>query len=166
VCGAGAAITASLDAAQTSTQLTMRTSSRGLVVSARATFPAPSGLDLTQAVSMTLRDENGGLLFEKTVRGSEFATRPGQRAVYRENGRVEGGGFTVLELRAHGGRGKLTVRALLSPVARDTAAVDDGAAFEAMRMGSPSATLDWLVRSADGCVNGSGQCQGRARRCR
>jgi len=70
--------------------------------------------------------------------------------------------LVVIELRTHDGRTVLALRAT-TPA---TGAAPAG--FESLRTArTPAgATIDWSMRSSGGCVNGSGQCRGKARRCR
>jgi hypothetical protein len=143
------------------TRLRMRRTSGGLLVNARASFPA-ADLDTARGdLGIALRDAGGSTLFETTVPGSRFTAIGESRAVYRDDQRAEGGGLTTVELRVRRGRGYLTLSASVPPTSADRAALE---AIETEV--SASATLDWHMRSASGCVNGSGQCKGRARRCR
>ena len=143
------------------TRLTLRTSGRGLMVTARASFATPGPDAWSGDVSVALYEGTGALLYETTVPRSGFVATAGHRAVYREDRRAEGGGVTVIELRAGAGRGSLSLRATVSPNG------EHGAALRAMRAAaSTSATLNWRVLAGSGCVTGSGQCKGRAGRCR
>ena len=161
-CGSPAALAAArVDAGGGSakTRLEMRASGRGLIVSARASFPAidPSAGDFHVA----LHDDSGAMIFTRDVPESGFTVN-GARAVYRDDQRAAGGALVLVELRTHAERTVLSVRAT-TPA---TGAAPAG--FEALRTArTPAgATIDWSVRSNGGCVNGSGQCRGKARRCR
>ena len=98
--------------------------------------------------------------FAATVPGNAFTTSH-DRAVYAEDRRATGGGYTRIELRAHGRRVTLAVRAAL--VSSTVAAPG----FDELRAASrASSTIEWTVRTGFQCVNGSGQCKGNGRRCR
>jgi len=137
----------------------MRASARGLMVNARASFPAvdPTAGDFHVA----LRDDGGATIFTSDVPAGDFTVN-GARAVYRDDQRAAGGALVVIELRTHDGRTVLALRAT-TPA---TGAAPAG--FESLRTArTPAgATIDWSMRSSGGCVNGSGQCRGKARRCR
>ena len=161
-CGSPTPITAlSVDAgtAPAPTRLEMRASARGLIINARASFRAvdPTSGDFHVA----LRDEGGATMFARDVPASGFTVN-GARAVYRDDQRAAGGALVVIELRTHDARTVLGLRAM-------TPATDAApAGFTALRTArTPAgATIDWSMRSSGGCVNGSGQCRGKARRCR
>jgi hypothetical protein len=161
-CGSPTPITAlSVDAgtAPARTRLEMRASARGLIINARASFRAvdPTSGDFHVA----LRDEGGATMFARDVPASGFTVN-GARAVYRDDQRAAGGALVVIELRTHDARTVLSLRAM-------TPATDAApAGFTALRTArTPAgATIDWSMRSSGGCVNGSGQCRGKTRRCR
>jgi hypothetical protein len=153
------------DPAGTNTRLTMRTTPRGVSVSARGSFPAPDGLGdpTTSDLRVVLYDAAGATVLDTIVPGTALVPRGPGVVFYRDDRRDQGGGFTYVVLQAHGGRGSLAIRALVPP----TPAADGPVVVEALQIGrGGSATLDWHLRSSNTCANGSGKCTGRARRCR
>ncbi len=148
-------------AADGTTRLTVHTTTTGLTLGATSTFSVRDGLALTATdVHVLLVDDSGTTRFETTVPGSRFVD-DGTRAVYFDDHRLEGGGFTSIEFRRRAARVAMSVRA---------AVVDGGAATraDAQAAAEPprSATIEWTVNTGSQCVTGSGQCKGRGQRCR
>ncbi|HLY38002.1 MAG TPA: fibronectin type III domain-containing protein [Candidatus Binatia bacterium] len=162
-CGTGpAALTiASTTTDGGTTHLSTRTTARGTSLSARTWFAAPDGFDVaTSDVQITFQDDGGDVHFATAVPGAAF-TASGNRAVYMEDDRATGGGFTRIELRARGGRVTMAVRAVVASSTVAAPGID-----ELRAASSTSSTIDWKVRTGFQCVGGSGQCQGNGRRCR
>jgi hypothetical protein len=163
ICGRSAAlpdVDGTLDDART--RLTMRATTNGMLVVARASFPGVSKDELGDGeTTFTLHDASGALLFETRVAGSRFTRTTDGRVVYRDDQRDEGGGFTLIELTPRSRRSSLTLRALLRGAGRGSAR---------RRRGRPqketAAQLKWSLSTGSGCIDGAGQCKGRGQRCR
>src|SRR4029453_19098905 len=109
VCGgAGESVAAGgSDPDDRDTKLTLKRTANGLEVHARSSLEGFPGSDLAgHEVLFVVRDATGANVFEARVSGDAFTASGDDRAVFREDHRDDGGGFTEIEIQnRRGGTG-------------------------------------------------------------